>query len=66
MSACVDLKAPLMRRRTAAALLSVSTTTIDRLVRAGKLPAVRVGGSIRFVLSDVEAFVAKQKGSVNE
>jgi excisionase family DNA binding protein len=59
------LSAPLMRKRTAAALLGVSPTTIDRLVRAGQLPAVRVGGSVRFVLSDVEAFVERQKGQVN-
>jgi excisionase family DNA binding protein len=58
------LQNPLMRKRTAAALLSVSPTTIDRLVKSRQLEAVRVGGSVRFALSDFETFVQGQKGKV--
>lgn len=62
------LVAPLMRRRTAAALLGVSATTVDRLAKAGKLPSVRVGGSVRYALPDLESFIARQRreGAANE
>lgn len=61
----IALTSPLMRRRTAAALLNVSEATITRLLRSGKLSAVRVGGSVRFALPDLEAYIARQKGQVN-
>ncbi len=52
----------LLTRRAAAALLAVSPATIDRLVKDGQLPAVRIGGSVRFELNDLEAFIDRQKG----
>jgi excisionase family DNA binding protein len=54
-----------MRRRTAAALMGVSVSTVDRLVRQGVLPAVRVGGSVRFALCDLESYIQESKGKVN-
>jgi excisionase family DNA binding protein len=63
---CVALTSPLMRRRTAAALLNVSPTTVDRLVKVGQLPVIKVGGAVRFALPDLEAFIARQKGQVSE
>jgi excisionase family DNA binding protein len=39
----------------------VSTDTIDRLVKAGLLRAVRIGNQVRFTLEDVEAFIERQK-----
>jgi excisionase family DNA binding protein len=52
---------PLMRRRVAAALMGVSVSTVDRLVRAGELPAMRVGGSVRFALCDLEAYIQESE-----
>jgi excisionase family DNA binding protein len=39
--------APLETRRHAAARLGVSEDTIDRMIRAERVPAYRVAGSIR-------------------
>jgi excisionase family DNA binding protein len=39
--------APLETRRQAATRLGVSEDTIDRMIRAERLPAYRVAGSIR-------------------
>jgi excisionase family DNA binding protein len=39
----------------------VSTDTIDRLVKAGHLRAVRIGNQVRFTLEDVEGFIERQK-----
>lgn len=63
MSVCA-LTAPLLRLRTAAALLGVSPTTVHRLTRSGALPAVKVGGSVRYCLPDLENFIERQKGKV--
>ncbi len=60
MNVCA-LVNPLVGKRTAAALLGVSITTVDRLVKAGRLPAVRVAGSVRFVLADLAKYVAAQR-----
>lgn len=43
----------------AAAFLRVSRPTVFRLHKLGKLPAVRILGSVRFRRADVEAFVAR-------
>ena len=47
----------LFDRESLAEYLRLSTDTIDRLVKAGKLPCVRIGHQVRFTLDDVEAFV---------
>ena len=41
-----------------AAMLRVSTMTVYRLIKAGDLPAVRVGRSYRLAAADVDRFVA--------
>jgi excisionase family DNA binding protein len=45
----------LLTKQTLAAALSTSTATIDRLVRDGRIPFVRLGDSRRFDLADVRA-----------
>ena len=45
--------------------LNVSISTVRRLVRDGALPAYRVGGRLRFKLSEVEAYVDAQRVSVD-
>ena len=45
--------APLLTVREAAEALKISPSTAYRLVRAGELPAVRVGGSVRIDQTDL-------------
>ncbi len=42
-----------------AGMLRVSTMTVYRLIKAGELPAVRVGRSYRLAEDDVDRFVAR-------
>jgi len=48
----------LLSYRQAAAVLGVSVRTITRLVAAGELPSVHVGGIVRIRREDVESYVA--------
>ena len=41
--------------------LSVSISTVRRIVREGLLPAYRVGGRLRFKLHEVDAYVDAQR-----
>jgi excisionase family DNA binding protein len=43
-----------------AALMRVSTMTVYRLIKAGDLPAVRVGKSYRLREDDVDQFLASR------
>ena len=53
----------LMTPNEAANFLSVSTRTLKRLVAEGKLGAVKIRGSMRFKLKDLEAFIEANKWS---
>jgi excisionase family DNA binding protein len=48
---------PLFTKQTACEYLAVSSSTLDRLVRTGKLRALRIGGQIRFRPNDVEDYL---------
>jgi excisionase family DNA binding protein len=48
-----------MTTREVAGLLAISAQTVRRLVRAGDLRAVRVGGSVRFRTDDVAELVRR-------
>jgi excisionase family DNA binding protein len=48
--------------KEAAALLRVSEDTLDRLAAYGKLRKVRIGRSVRYRRSDVEAFALGLEG----
>ena len=52
---------PLLQAADAAALLAVRTSWVYEAVRAGRLPCVRVGRHVRFLRSDLEAWVAGQR-----
>jgi excisionase family DNA binding protein len=39
----------------------VSVDTIERLVKAGDLPAVRIGNQVRFTLEDVDGFIERHR-----
>jgi excisionase family DNA binding protein len=51
----------LFDRESLAEYLRLSTDTVDRLVKAGKLPCVRIGAQVRFTLEDVESFIASNR-----
>src|SRR3954453_5352067 len=53
--------APLFDRESLAEYLRLSTDTVDRLVKAGRLPCVRIGSQVRFTLADVDAFIARHR-----
>ena len=41
--------------------MRLSTDTLDRLVKANKLPCVRIGSEVRFTLDDVEVFLERNQ-----
>ena len=51
----------LLKLSEAALFLAVSERTVKRLTARGELPHVRVGRSMRFVLADLLAYVARQR-----
>jgi excisionase family DNA binding protein len=51
----------LLAPRTVANLLSVSLTTVYRLVERRLIAFVRIGGRLRFLQGDVEAYVTAQR-----
>ena len=50
----------LLNRSEDAEVLDVSLKFLDRLVRDGHIVRLKMGGKVRFRLSDVEAFLAGQ------
>ena len=56
----------LFDREALADYLRISTDTIDRLVKAGKLRCVRIGSQVRFTLEDVEAFIERHRAPACE
>ena len=57
----MELSVELITRAQAAELLTVSEDTIDRLVKAGKLPAYKISPKItRFDRADVEEYLASR------
>jgi excisionase family DNA binding protein len=53
--------APLMNIAEVARLLCISRSTVRRLVQRGELRCVRVGGSVRFALVDVDALIGGRR-----
>jgi excisionase family DNA binding protein len=56
------LSEPLLTPHEAAALLAVRVSRIYDAVRGGRLPCVRVGRHVRFLRSDLERWIADQRG----
>lgn len=48
-------------KQTLARYFGVSVDTIDRLVKAGELAAVKIGNQVRFTLDDVDAFIDRHR-----
>ncbi len=52
---------PLLSVTEAAEYLSVSRTTVYRLVHAGAVPAVKVGGQLRLDRDELHTYVYQEK-----
>jgi excisionase family DNA binding protein len=48
-------------KQTLARYFRVSVDTIERLVKAGALPAVKIGNQVRFTVDDVDAFIERHR-----
>lgn len=53
----------LLTRREASEYLAISPRKLDSLVADGELPRVKIGTSVRFEKSDLDAFIAAQKAA---
>lgn len=53
----------LITPREAAKALSVCEKTLWSLTKRGELPAVRIGRAVRYDVSDLQAFIDRQKGA---
>lgn len=51
---------------TAAGLLGVNVFTLYRWVREGRVPAIRLGRSIRFRVAALEAWMSEQEQQVRK
>jgi predicted site-specific integrase-resolvase len=49
----------LLNKKKAAAVLGISTVTLDRLRQMGLLPYRKIGGQIRFLPEDIRAYLDK-------
>jgi excisionase family DNA binding protein len=52
---------PLLRKRDVVGLLGISLRTLDRLIAAGEIEAIRVGGQLRFEQVALAAFVERHR-----
>jgi excisionase family DNA binding protein len=55
----------LIKYETAAQLLEVSVSTVKRLIKAGELHPVTIGGAARLRRSELEQFVANANANAN-
>ncbi|MGH2955208.1 MAG: helix-turn-helix domain-containing protein [Solirubrobacterales bacterium] len=55
------LSEPLLRPEQVASLLGVRRSSVYEYVRAGRLPHVKVGRHLRFLRSDLEGWVLRQR-----
>ena len=51
----------LLTPKEAAGFLAISTRTLSRIVKQGDLPVVRVGGSNRFTMPDLEVYIGRRR-----
>ena len=54
---------PLLKPGKTAEILDISTRTLSRLVKNGDIAVVRVGGSLRFTLDDLAAFIERNRNN---
>ena len=50
-----------MSKQDVATLLSVSTKTVERLVRRGEFPVYKIGKAVRIKREDIDRYLNRQK-----
>jgi excisionase family DNA binding protein len=53
----------LLTRDEAAAALKLCTRTVDKLIRNGELPVVRIGRRVLVSVSAIEAWISRQEAA---
>ena len=48
-------------KQNLARYFGVSVDTIERLVKAGDLPAIKIGSQVRFTLEDIDGFIHRHR-----
>jgi excisionase family DNA binding protein len=56
----------LLRPREAAEWLKISARSLWSLTQRGELPAVRIGRSVRYLLTDLQAYAESRKCGVGQ
>jgi excisionase family DNA binding protein len=56
-----DLAPRVVNAQTAGRLLGVSRTTLWDLSRRGELPCLHIGRSVRWAVTDIDAFIARMR-----
>jgi len=51
----------LLRKREVVQLLGISSRSLDRLLASGRLPRVRISGSVRIRVEDVRELVERSR-----
>lgn len=59
-----DPTVKLLSKKELASYLGVSKSTVERLVRGRKITFYRIGGSIRFRMDEVMAYIQKNRVEV--
>ena len=52
---------PLLTAREVARLLRLHEKTVRRMIREGRLPCLRIGRSVRFVVDDIDRWLMRHK-----
>ncbi len=55
----IAIQTPFLNKREAAAYLSLSVSTLDRRVRQGYVPSIKMGRGVRFTLSDLLTYTER-------
>jgi excisionase family DNA binding protein len=58
-----ETKSPFLTRREVAAYLRVSQSTLCRMAKSGSLPALKIGGSMRYERATVERMLEKERAA---
>lgn len=58
-----SLKEPLLTPADVAGLLGVKRSTVYELARTGRMPHLKVGRAVRFLRTDLEAWLEQQRDS---
>jgi|SRR3989338_3079069 len=57
----IDLHPDLLTVMQAAELLKISVTSMRRLQQGRHIPFIKVGGSVRFAMCDIESYLGKRR-----